>query len=291
MPSGPAGAASPSSSGRSTAPGLSPGPPCATASARPRNLYDVTPDAQDLFPSNYDGLATGLMAAILEVGGEAWWRTSSLPGDARPAPAASPAGRRAARGCPARATASGSWPGIQDAQGYLSEARVDGDGIRLVQHNCAVLEVARGMPVACRAGAGPVPRGPRRRGGARPPHRGRRPVLRVPRGRRSGGPTTGLKSGRSREPARGATVRAAESRTGAHGSPMAPLRRCGQRGGSALLALHDLARGGLSTGQRHVRHVGHERCRQRGGGDLLAAPPTRGCRGGRGWPARRGCRS
>ena len=30
---------------------------------RPRHLYDVTPDAQDLFPSNYDGLATGLLAA------------------------------------------------------------------------------------------------------------------------------------------------------------------------------------------------------------------------------------
>src|SRR5512143_3517731 len=37
---------------------------------RPRHLYDVTPEAQDLFPSNYDGLATGLLAAILEVGGD-----------------------------------------------------------------------------------------------------------------------------------------------------------------------------------------------------------------------------
>ena len=38
---------------------------------RPRHLYDVTADAQDLFPSNYDGLAAGLLAAILEVGGDA----------------------------------------------------------------------------------------------------------------------------------------------------------------------------------------------------------------------------
>ena len=37
---------------------------------RPRHLYDITADAQDLFPSNYDGLATGLLAAILEVGGD-----------------------------------------------------------------------------------------------------------------------------------------------------------------------------------------------------------------------------
>ena len=38
---------------------------------RPRHLYDVTPDAQELFPSNYDGLAAGLLAAIGAVGGEA----------------------------------------------------------------------------------------------------------------------------------------------------------------------------------------------------------------------------
>jgi predicted ArsR family transcriptional regulator len=36
---------------------------------RPRHVYDVTADAQDLFPSNYDGLAAGLLAAIESVGG------------------------------------------------------------------------------------------------------------------------------------------------------------------------------------------------------------------------------
>jgi predicted ArsR family transcriptional regulator len=38
---------------------------------RPRHLYDVTADAQQLFPSNYDGLAAGLLAAIGAVGGDA----------------------------------------------------------------------------------------------------------------------------------------------------------------------------------------------------------------------------
>src|SRR4029077_12409428 len=38
---------------------------------RPRHLYDVTPDAQELFPTNYDGLAAGLLAAIGAVGGDA----------------------------------------------------------------------------------------------------------------------------------------------------------------------------------------------------------------------------
>src|SRR6187397_3567710 len=37
---------------------------------RPRHLYDVTPDAQDLFPSTYDALASGLLSAIVAVGGE-----------------------------------------------------------------------------------------------------------------------------------------------------------------------------------------------------------------------------
>ena len=37
---------------------------------RPRHLYDVTPDAQAPFPSNYDGLAAGLLAAIGAVGGD-----------------------------------------------------------------------------------------------------------------------------------------------------------------------------------------------------------------------------
>ena len=37
---------------------------------RPRHLYDVTADAQDLFPSTYDALAAGLLAAIGAVGGD-----------------------------------------------------------------------------------------------------------------------------------------------------------------------------------------------------------------------------
>src|SRR4051795_1343795 len=37
---------------------------------RPRHQYDVTEEAQDLFPSNYDALAAGLLAAIEAVGGD-----------------------------------------------------------------------------------------------------------------------------------------------------------------------------------------------------------------------------
>jgi predicted ArsR family transcriptional regulator len=118
---------------------------------RPRHLYDVTADAQDLFPSNYDGLATGLLAAILEVGGEA------LVEDVF-------AARRRQAEARLRTELERSLPGgasleervrelarLQDDLGYIAEARIDGDGIRLLEHNCAVLDVARRSPAACRA--------------------------------------------------------------------------------------------------------------------------------------------
>src|SRR5438477_13091391 len=37
---------------------------------RPRHLYDITAEAQELFPTNYGGLAAGLLSAIDAVGGE-----------------------------------------------------------------------------------------------------------------------------------------------------------------------------------------------------------------------------
>jgi predicted ArsR family transcriptional regulator len=118
---------------------------------RPRHLYDITADAQDLFPSNYDGLATGLLAAILEVGGDA------LVEDVF-------AARRRQAEALLRARLDDRFPGgapleervrelarLQDELGYISEARMDDGAIRLVEHNCAVLDVALGIPAACRA--------------------------------------------------------------------------------------------------------------------------------------------
>ena len=95
---------------------------------RPRHLYDVTAEAQDLFPSNYDGLATGLLSAILEVGGD------SLVEDVF-------AARRRQAGSTLRGRLDAALPPgasladrvrelsrIQDELGYISEARVDDDG-------------------------------------------------------------------------------------------------------------------------------------------------------------------
>lgn len=118
---------------------------------RPRHLYDVTTDAQDLFPTDYDSLATGLLAAILEVGGDRLLdevfaaRCRQAQGrvrermDAALPPGASVADR-------VRLLAQ-----IQDERGYLSEAVVEDGHVRLLEHNCAVLDVARGSPAACAA--------------------------------------------------------------------------------------------------------------------------------------------
>jgi predicted ArsR family transcriptional regulator len=41
--------------------------------------------------------------------------------------------------------------GLQDELGYLAETRDDADGVHLIEHNCAVLDVARSIPAACQA--------------------------------------------------------------------------------------------------------------------------------------------
>jgi predicted ArsR family transcriptional regulator len=119
---------------------------------RPRHLYDVTADAQELFPSNYDGLAAGLLAAIGEVGGESLIEQVFLARrrqigervrreiDEIVGPDAPVAER-------VRALAV-----IQDQQGYLAEAVVSENGVvRLREHNCAIYDVAKGEVAACDA--------------------------------------------------------------------------------------------------------------------------------------------
>jgi predicted ArsR family transcriptional regulator len=119
---------------------------------RPRHLYDVTPDAQELFPSNYDGLAAGLLAAIEAIGGDdlleqvfvarrrqlgQWVRqdlTERLPAEA---PLIDRVRELAV---------------IQTSNGYLADAMLIGDGsIVLEEHNCAIYHVAAGAPAACAA--------------------------------------------------------------------------------------------------------------------------------------------
>ena len=118
---------------------------------RPRHVYDVTPEAQALFPTNYDGLAVGLVDAILAVGGDdlleavfsARRRQLGIRTGERLAELA-PDGSLAAR---AKALAR-----LQDEQGYLAEVIVGDDGaLRIVERNCAIHHVASVASAPCDA--------------------------------------------------------------------------------------------------------------------------------------------
>lgn len=119
---------------------------------RPRHVYDIAPEAQDLFPANYDGLAAGLLAAIQAVGGPELVeevfaaRRRQLGAVLRERVA-----RRVGPDAPLIARIR-ELAVIQDEQGYLAEAIVGPDGvIRLREHNCAIYRVARTNPAACEA--------------------------------------------------------------------------------------------------------------------------------------------
>lgn len=119
---------------------------------RPRHLYDITPDAQGLFPANYDGLAAGLLAAIEAIGGDDLLEQVF-------------AARRRQLGPRIREDIADRLSDdaplldrvqelamIQAANGYLAEANVAMDStIRLQEHNCAIYQVALASPAACQA--------------------------------------------------------------------------------------------------------------------------------------------
>src|SRR6478735_8069991 len=119
---------------------------------RPRHLYDVTAEAQDLFPSNYDGLATGLLAAIEAVGGDdlldqVFAARRRQLGDRVREQMAERVGEDAPLVDRVRELAV-----VQADQGYLADMTLGADGtIRLREHNCAIFHIAEGSPAACRA--------------------------------------------------------------------------------------------------------------------------------------------
>jgi predicted ArsR family transcriptional regulator len=119
---------------------------------RPRHLYDVTPDAQVAFPSNYDGLAAGLMAAIGMVGGD---ELVAEVFDARRKLLARQMKDRLRDRLPEGASLVDrvrELAVIQDEQGYLSSAVISVDGtIRLQQCNCAIYGIASASSSPCEA--------------------------------------------------------------------------------------------------------------------------------------------
>jgi len=119
---------------------------------RPRHLYDVTPDAQGLFPANYDGLAAGLLAAIEAIGGDDLLEQVFVARRRQ-------LGARVRLDLAERLTADSplidrvrELAVIQTSLGYLAEATLNGEGsVRLEEHNCAIFQVAASSPAACRA--------------------------------------------------------------------------------------------------------------------------------------------
>src|SRR3954447_6478872 len=105
---------------------------------RPRHLYDITPEAQELFPSNYDGLAEDLLAAIGAVGGDVlieqvFQARRRQIGDRMRRELDDRIGSDAPLVERVRALAV-----IQDELGYLADTTVGPDGtIHLREHNCA----------------------------------------------------------------------------------------------------------------------------------------------------------
>ena len=118
--SGRAGPASSSSSARSRPPHLVSRQTVQHGVGRPRHLYDVTPDAQDLFPADYDGLASA-----------ACWRRS------RRSAATTSSSRSSRPGGASSATGSAtSWPSGSRADAPLA------DRVR----DLAVIQDSAGLP-------------------------------------------------------------------------------------------------------------------------------------------------
>jgi predicted ArsR family transcriptional regulator len=119
---------------------------------RPRHVYDVTPDAQGLFPTDYGGFASGLVKAIEAVGGEdlveqVFAARRVQIGDRIRRHMAERLADDAPLGDRVRVLAQ-----LQDEAGYLADAVIDADGsLRLREHNCAIDKIARRTMAPCDA--------------------------------------------------------------------------------------------------------------------------------------------
>ena len=113
---------------------------------RPRRRYCLTPAAEHLWPKRYGELTVQLLGAA----------ESTHPGlvdevfeERRAERTARARGRLAGRGFDARVRELAT---ILDEDGYVAESERVGRGHwRIVEHNCAILDVARRFGAACRS--------------------------------------------------------------------------------------------------------------------------------------------
>jgi predicted ArsR family transcriptional regulator len=119
---------------------------------RPRHLYDVTADAQGLFPTDYGGFASGLLKAIEAVGGD---DLVEQVFNARRRQIGDRIRRRMSERLPDDASLAERvevLASLQDQAGYLADSVVGDDGaLRLREHNCAIDKIARRTQAACEA--------------------------------------------------------------------------------------------------------------------------------------------
>ena len=119
---------------------------------RPRHVYDVTADAQGLFPTDYGGFASGLVKAIEAVGGD---DLVEQVFSARRRQIGDRIRRQMAEGLPEDATLEDRvrmLAVVQNEAGYLADAVVTEDGtIKLREHNCAIDKIARRTQAPCDA--------------------------------------------------------------------------------------------------------------------------------------------
>jgi predicted ArsR family transcriptional regulator len=119
---------------------------------RPRHVYDVTADAQGLFPADYGGFASGLVKAIEAVGGDDLVEQVFA---ARRRQIGDRIERRMVERLPDEATLGDRvhvLAVLQDEAGYLAEAVIGDDGqLRLREHNCAIDKIARRTQAPCEA--------------------------------------------------------------------------------------------------------------------------------------------
>jgi predicted ArsR family transcriptional regulator len=119
---------------------------------RPRHVYDVTPEAQGLFPVDYGGFASGLLKAIEAVGGDDLVEQVFA---ARRRQIGDRVRRRMDERLPEDAPLADRvqvLADLQDEAGYLAEAARTDDGVlHLREHNCAIDRIARRTSAPCDA--------------------------------------------------------------------------------------------------------------------------------------------
>jgi predicted ArsR family transcriptional regulator len=119
---------------------------------RPRHVYEVTADAQGLFPTDYGGFASGLLKAIEAVGGD---DLVEQVFNARRRQIGDRIRRRMSEVLADDAPLADRveiLASLQDEAGYLTETLVGDDGaLRLREHNCAIDKIARRTHAPCEA--------------------------------------------------------------------------------------------------------------------------------------------